>query len=556
VLGGGNGLPLFYFHNMISLDTETTGTDRWHGARPYLFTFCNEQFENVHYEFEVEPRTRRVVYNRPDLEEIAHSILSASILVLQNPKFDVSMVLAAMGDMDIVIEWPWHNTRDTLMAGHLLASNHAHDLASMAIEYLAVDIQAYEDVLKKAVSNCRNIVRCKDSPIGDWRIARAGLPEMPSAGGKMWKYDTWLPRAVAKRKIPEHERSWLTVASTYANSDSATTLALYKQQLELIRHRGLEAIYLQRLKLLPVVTDMESYGITANQKRLAELYQEYTTESQRANRLCCNIATSCNYELALPKSGTNKSLTTFVFDTLRLPVLKRGPKTGNPSMDKRVLEQYLDILPPNSKSLKFVGTLIDKRKRDTAISYMDGYKRFWLSTDHGMWGILHPNLNPTGSDTLRFSSNHPNEQNISKQEGFNLRYIFGPAPGREWWSLDAKNIELRIPAYEANEQELIDLFERGDEPPYYGSEHLLNFSTVYPDIWGKELEIVGFDKVGPHCKKKYASSWYQWCKNGGFAVGYGAVERPDGKGTADKAFHRAGSHALLKERFSKKEKLN
>jgi hypothetical protein len=207
------------------------------------------------------------------------------------------------------------------------------------------------------------------------------------------------------------------------------------------------------------------------------------------------------------------------------------------------------------------------------------------------WFVMHPNLNPTGTDTLRWSSSMPNEQNISKrgievrcnlchgdgcvacnETGWvsrNLRHAFGPAPGREWWSCDAKNIELRIPAYESGEQELIDLFERPDEAPYYGSTHLLNFHTVYPDIWDGELgkrcdvrgcscngEVVTLERVGPHCKKKFADNWYQYCKNGGFAVQYGSMDRADGLGTADRAFHRPGSHAKLKSRFAKLEAHN
>ena len=122
--------------------------------------------------------------------------------------------------------------------------------------------------------------------------------------------------------------------------------------------------------------------------------------------------------------------------------------------------------------------------------------------------------------------------------------------------MDAKNIELRIPGYESGEADLIALFESPDKPPYYGSEHFLNFSTVYPDIWEAEAKVVGYDNVGPHIKKKYADTWYQYVKNGGFAVGYGAVELDDVEGTADKAFHRLGSHSRLRERFAKKEKLN
>jgi DNA polymerase I-like protein with 3'-5' exonuclease and polymerase domains len=165
------------------------------------------------------------------------------------------------------------------------------------------------------------------------------------------------------------------------------------------------------------------------------------------------------------------------------------------------------------------------------------------------WMILRPQLNPTGTDTLRCSSNNPNEQNISRQEGFNLRQCFGPSPGREWWSFDAKNLELRIPAYECGEKELIDLFERADEPPYYGSEHLLNFSVVYDDLWYEALRDHGIEEAGPWIKDH--SPWYRRCKAGDFAVGYGAFGE-----TADRAFGRPGSRAKLMARFAKKESLN
>jgi hypothetical protein len=247
-----------------------------------------------------------------------------------------------------------------------------------------------------------------------------------------------------------------------------------------------------------------------------------------------------------------------MFEGLKIPpvnIRNRKKKSDRPSVDKVAMEHWLATLPERSKGAAFVRNLRNYRKRTTALSYITGYRRFGISEGRN-WIRLHPSLNSTGSDTLRWSSSNPNEQNISKQEGFNLRYAFGPLPGREWWSMDAKNIELRIPAYEAGEQEMIQLFERPDDPPYYGSNHLLNFHTVYPDIWDKELKAVGFEKVGPHCKKKYAGTWYQYCKNGGFGVQYGAMDREDGQGTADQAFHRPGSHAKLKERFSRLEAHN
>jgi DNA polymerase-1 len=222
------------------------------------------------------------------------------------------------------------------------------------------------------------------------------------------------------------------------------------------------------------------------------------------------------------------------------------------------MEYYRQTLPPRGKALAFIRALTGKRQRDTAITYLDGYTRFALPWGDGRdpdWWLLHPSLNPTGTDTLRWSSAQPNEQNISKKEGFNLRYIFGPAPGREWWSLDAKNIELRIPAYESGEEDFITLFERPDDPPYFGSNHLLISHILHP----KEFEVCVNDRGqvdGRIFKKKYASTLYQWVKNGNFAVQYGAVDKEDGTGTADRAYHLPGAQARIKARFTKQDALN
>jgi DNA polymerase-1 len=142
------------------------------------------------------------------------------------------------------------------------------------------------------------------------------------------------------------------------------------------------------------------------------------------------------------------------------------------------------------------------------------------------------------------SSQNPNEQNISKQEDVNLRQIFGPAQGRVWFSNDAKNIELRIPAYEAGEEDMIRIFEHPDEPPYYGSYHMLIFAILHPKF---------FAKYGMECKKRFASTWYQWTKNGNFAVQYGAHVI---SGTADSAYHIAGAQQRIMDRFPEISKLN
>jgi len=531
---------------MICLDTETTGMDLHHGAKPFFVTLCRANGEQMWWEWDVDPLTRKPKILVSDLVEISKAVhLSGEELVLQNAKFDVAALVATEYQFP---SWPWNKTHDTLLAGHLLASNQPHDLTSMALYYLdAFDLEPYEKSLEVAVKESRKLA-VKEFP--NWQLAAKGRLDMPSAKEKTWKYDCWLPRALAKELRYDHGHPWHTVLRDYSNADSSTTLALWIAMERELKRRKLWKIYQERRGVLPVIAAIEHNGVTLSVNRLEKLTNECREESCKAGQICINLASSLMYELELPKGAVNNSLRKFCFEVLKLkPIRNHKAKTSAPSLGSKIaMSHYLGNLPRHDKALTFVRNLTNKRASDTALAYMESYRRFWVplhavgsqgNTSGGGVHRLHPFLNPTGTDTLRCSSFNPNEQNISKRDGRNLRYCFGPAPGREWWSLDAENIELRIPAYEAGEAEMVDLFNRPNDPPYYGKVHLLMFDTVYPEI---------FARHGAKVKELFASTYYQWVKNGDFAVQYGSVEE---SGTADRAYHRPGAFAKVKGRFAR-----
>ncbi len=140
-----------------------------------------------------------------------------------------------------------------------------------------------------------------------------------------------------------------------------------------------------------------------------------------------------------------------------------------------------------------------------------------------------------------------NTQQISKQDRINLRRGFGPEPGREWYSLDAANIEMRIPAYEVNEEELVKVFERPNEPPYYGSYHLVVFDALYPELFAK----LGKHVKAPESEGGYEATLYQWVKNGNFSLLYGSQE-----GNSDITYHMEGAYRKIWKRFPRIAELN
>lgn len=535
---------------MIAVDCETTGIDRAHGARPFFVSVYDGVGNPEFWSWRVDPLTRRVLMDDGDAAEIRQRIGEADRIVGQNLKFDAAMFREA----GIIEEWPWEKTEDTLIAGHLMRSDKPHDLTSMTLTYLGKDIEPHEAEMKRVVQKARNWAR-RHAP--DWRIAKEGLEEMPSAKEATWAFDMWLLQHF-------EEGAHYPLVQDYACVDPWATFHLWQVFEAKLKEWGLWEIYREGMRTASAVYDMESRGVTVLMDEHAALKEEYRRESEEHEGICVDIAAKFDYDLQLPKSGNNKSLGTFAFEVLKLPVLKMTESGKQPAMDQDVMAQWPLMLDAGSDQAYFVKALKSKRKRDTAIGFLDSYAKFWLPLDD-RHARMYASANQTATRTLRFSMSNPNLQQVSKQETVcpecdgegcedcggtgedlhSVRRVFGPLPGREWWCLDYENIELRIPAYEAGEECMIELFERPDDPPFFGSYHLFNASIVYPDLfWPIAGEKGAF-------KKRYASAEYQWCKNGDFAIGYGCMEAK-----ADATFRRRGAYRAIKEKTPKVTRLN
>jgi DNA polymerase I-like protein with 3'-5' exonuclease and polymerase domains len=483
---------------MIAVDSECTGLDLHHGARPFFVTIAHEDGFNTFWEWEVDPLTRKPIIFAQDLKDIREALQEPS--VLQNRKFDFH-ALASVG-----VHLPWNPGHCTLRAGHLLASSQPHDLTSMVSLYLGYNIKPLEDKLEKAVKDAKRIAKAR---FPKWRLAKADDPMMPSIKGKdkkktvkgveegsTWRCDMWLPRAVARAlKYPE-SHPWWTVLSDYSNGDSTATLALWQVMETKMREEGLWEVYLECIKALPSICRMEEAGVTAIKPRTEILKAEFGATSEQCRQRCVELSEGTID--TLPVNGRSKALDEVVFGKFGLSHLKRT-ETGGQAMDKEVLEDWTHSLEQGSPAQEFILNLQYYRKRQTALGYIHSYEKFWLPDDDCTDKVpeyfkLYPNYNPTGTVTLRGSMSNPNGQQISKQNlaemgdlegnGKNLRWMFGPGPGREWWSMDARNIERRLPAYESGEPKLVEVFEKPDEPPYWGNLYYLTASVLYPkEYW-------------------------------------------------------------------------
>lgn len=217
---------------ILALDCETTGLDLRHGAKPYIVTTCDNTGKQLYWTWHVNPTTRIPIIPQEDIEEIRALIDKADELVGQNIKFDVHALRTIIPNL----EWDWAKTHDTLVAAHILESNGQKDLTALGIKYIDTDIEEYEKKVERAVDECRKV--CKKY-FPTWRIAHKSLEEMPSAKNKVWKFDMWLPREIARvNKYPANHPYW-TVTSDYANKDTETTLAVWYVERDLLKRGGL-----------------------------------------------------------------------------------------------------------------------------------------------------------------------------------------------------------------------------------------------------------------------------------------------------------------------------
>ena len=540
---------------ILSLDTEDTGTDFRHGSRPFFVTTCTDEGIQRFYDWRVDPFTRAPEIPQSDVREIQSLIESADTIVGQNFKFDLH-ALRSIG----IEKFDWSKLQDTLIASHVLASNQPHNLTDLVMHYLGKDIYPLEERLQKAVEECRRKCRLKSfiDEHGKVALASQDREDMPSASGQLWRLDYWLPKTVARMlDLPKDHLYW-SVLSDYSNADSMYTLLLWNVLEQELRERGYWEVYREKMESLVGIWSMEDYGVSFNSTRLAELRDEFSSDRDDAEKVCLNIAESFGFDLKMPKGASpNNSLRSFCFDVMKLkPIIPKKAKSNAPSLNKEVMAEYVNTLSQGSRELLFVKTLLGKRARDTAIGYMNSYESYGIREEKDpfekCWLKLHPNLNPTGTSTTRLSCSNPNGQNIAKEKEFeggeeplpSIRYLFGPLPGREWYSNDYENIELRIPAYVARESAMIELFEKPDEAPYFGSYHLLRASIFYPELFWPVAEKKG------EFKRLYPNKYHR-TKIAGFALNYQA-----GAATVDAATGRPGSHAAIKDKLPLVNALN
>ncbi|HVQ43680.1 MAG TPA: DNA polymerase I [Candidatus Saccharimonadia bacterium] len=244
-------------------------------------------------------------------------------------------------------------------------------------------------------------------------------------------------------------------AATYAAEDADISWRLYerlKGQLEQWREVNEYGWSMERLAtevewpIVPVLGEMEIAGIKLDTEVLATFGKRL---EKRIGELKGEIYDQAGEEFNL---GSPAQLGQILYGRLALPVagLKKG-KTGV-STAADVLEKLRGVHPIIPLIMEY--RELDKLKN----TYVDA-----LPAQVGADGRVHTSFSQTIAQTGRLSSTNPNLQNIPVRTelGREIRTAFVAPEGRVLVSADYSQIELRVAAALAGDQDMIATFKAG-----------------------------------------------------------------------------------------------
>lgn len=200
------------------------------------------------------------------------------------------------------------------------------------------------------------------------------------------------------------------------------------------------------IDLAEVLASMEKEGFLIDEEGLTEYGKIISAE--------CDMLENKIYQEAGQTFNLNspKQLGKVLFEDMGIPP-KKKTKSGY-STSAEVLESLAPMYPIVQDILEY--RTVSKLKS----TYCDGLLKV-IAGD----GRIHSTLNQTDTRTGRLSSSEPNLQNIPvrKPIGSELRKFFIAKPGYLLVDADYSQIELRVLASVANDENMIDAFNKGED---------------------------------------------------------------------------------------------
>ena len=238
----------------------------------------------------------------------------------------------------------------------------------------------------------------------------------------------------------------ISTASKYAAEDADITLRLWKLLKPKLAEDRLSSVYetIER-PLAKIIMEMEKHGVSVDEKILNKLSEKFASKIKKIEEKCFEIV---GVEFNL---GSPKQVGEILFDKLGIKGGKKTP-SGSWSTDA----DTLTFLASNGNALPKL--LLEWRGLSKLKStYTDALPTFINKKTNR----IHTSYAMSSTSTGRLSSSDPNLQNIPirNEDGREIRSAFIAEEGSSLISADYSQIELRIIAHMANDNNLKQAFK-------------------------------------------------------------------------------------------------
>lgn len=494
----------------IAIDTEGTGLNVWHGAKPFAMSACNTDGDTWWWEFDVDPFTREPQVSeqhRQELRELCGD--RKRVKCFWNAAYDIP----ALSKIGVEVVEPYAEI--TFMARSFNSLELAYALKPLSKKYVDFDDGDQKD-LAIAVKKCRRI--CKK--LG-WKIA-----QKTSSNSKAWMSDYWLPETLWRLRPDLAEVNDIPrgLCEEYGVNDAVRTILLdsfYRLAMAEMDAMdpalGCQRTYAREMALLPTSLEMERVGVTFDPRRMPKLLascdkkiaadMKVLRAASGRDDFNFNAAEQVQQLLFEPMpegkttpKGNPKKRSIDPRYCLRLPVMRRTD-TGNPKVDAEALVPYATnpvvraILSAKANS-KAKSTFFLKYE---ALSEVDEEGNHWIHPRWQQWNAL----------TGRYTCKDPNLQQVSNPATtnsrsaefvVNVRQVFIPRKGRpyihlpslatptknkvyHWFAPDYSQVEVIIFAEIANEPTMLDAIHNGVDV----------HTATTNKIWGGEGNLKAFE---------------------------------------------------------------
>lgn len=333
---------------------------------------------------------------------------------------DVKMIKHFFAREGVKFEMPY---QDVMLESHMLDSSEKDNLNALASRVLYEDIPAIEDILGK--------------------------------GAKAIKF----------------EDLEIDKAAEYISTIGRVIFNVHKKQMEQLKSETpmLKAYMEEEVPLIGVLFKMEEYGVYLDKNELGR-------QSKLLNESLASVKDKL-FTLAGEEFNVSspKQVGKILYEKMGLPSVRKTP-SGSPSTSEDAITELAQqyevpqlILEYRGLS-KLINTYVDKLP--TIVDPL-------TSRIHGCF-------NQNGTVTGRLSSSDPNLQNIPVRttEGRAVRAGFSAPAGYKILAADYSQIELRLMAHIANEQNMIKAFLEGQDihASTAAQMHGLSIEQVTPEL--------------------------------------------------------------------------